>query len=415
MNKYALLALIPLLLALAACGGSSSTLPGNANNTSSAAQAAAGRYVVGFQPGVSTTQMQSITGGLANRPDHSYHTSFNGFAAPLTGAERQALAGDPRVAFVEPDIEFTAFPGPPSKPGNGGGGGSDSPPPQELPWGVDRIDAEKNSGSGGSGVRVAVIDTGIDLSHPDLAGNVENGYNALSPGDLAIDDNGHGSHVAGTIAAVDNTIGVVGVAPQATVVAVKVLDRRGRGWLSDIIAGVDWVTQQNTDGDATNNLQVANMSLGGRGSSSGLATAISAATNSGCIFAVAAGNDSANAASYIPASYPFVLCVSALDTDGTFAYFSNYGSVVDVIAPGVGVPSLYKNGGYKTLSGTSMAAPHVAGAAALWLDNHLTDDFYDVYDALVAAGEFYKPNGYPVPWPGDTDGIAEPLVDAEDL
>jgi subtilisin family serine protease len=406
MTKYAVLALIPLLLALAACGGSSSTLPGNVNNTSSAAQAAAGRYVVGFAPGVSTSQVQAVTGGLANRPDHSYHTSFNGFAGPLTGAERSSLANDPRVAFVEPDIELTAFPKPPWA--GGGGGGDSTPPPQETPWGVNRIDAALSNGTG-AGVRVAVIDTGIDLTHPDLAGNVEDGFNALHPGDPAEDDNGHGTHVAGTIAAVDNAIGVVGVAPNATVVAVKVLDRRGRGWVSDIVNGIDWVTTQNTDGNANNDIQVANMSLGGRGTSSAMSIAISTATNSGCIFAVAAGNDSANAANYIPASYPFVICVSALDQNDNFAYFSNYGAVVDVIAPGVNIPSLYKKGGYKTLSGTSMASPHVAGSIALWLDDgdHATDF------ASVKAGIIN--NGWPGPWDGDPDNYPEPLVNAEPL
>lgn len=410
MSRHALLLAIPLLLALAACGGSSSTLPGNAANTSSAAQAAAGRYVVGFAPGVSIADVQSVAAGLANRPDHSYHTSFNGFAGPLTAAERNALAADPRIAFVEPDIEFTAFPKPPWA----GGGGGEDPPGQETPWGVTRIHADANSDNaggawnGGSGVRVAVIDTGIDLNHEDLIGNVEDGYNFVHPGDPADDDNGHGTHVAGTIAGVNNLIGVVGVAPQAKVVAVKVLDRRGRGWLSDIIDGVDWVGDQNNDGSADNDIQVANMSLGGRGSSSGLAAAITYATNSGVTFVVAAGNEFDDANNYIPATYNNVITVSALDQSDNFAYFSNYGADVDLIAPGVNVPSLYKNGGYKTLSGTSMASPHVAGAAALWLDDNPGDTFAAVKAALQSNGEAG-------PWPGDPDGIPEPLVDAQPL
>jgi len=409
MSRHLILALLPCLLSLTACGGSSSALPGAASGSSSAsaAQASANRYVVGFAPGVSAAQMQGVTRGLAQRPDHSYHVSFNGFAGPLTAAEHGALARDSRIAFIEPDLVFTACGKPPKPPKPG----DETPPPETLPWGVDRIDADHNTGDGGAGVAVAVIDTGIDLDHPDLIGNVFDGANFVRDGNPAEDDNGHGTHVAGIIAAVDNEIGVIGVAPQAKVYAVKVLDRRGSGSLSDVIAGVDWVTAN----AEAKGFKVANMSLTARGDSIGLATAINKATLAGVTIVAAAGNYVADAFYYIPAKYDNVICVSALDKSDYFAYFSNYGQVVDLIAPGVNVPSLYKNGGYKTLSGTSMAAPHVAGAAALWLDNHLTDDFYDVYDALVAAGEFYKPNGYPVPWPGDTDGIAEPLVDAEDL
>lgn len=407
MSKYFLLALTPLLLALAACGGSNSTVPSAAaaNNSTSAAPASAGRYVVGFAPGVSTVQVQAVAAGLANRPEHSYQTAFHGFSGQLTAAERSSLAADSRIAFIEPDIEFTAF----AKPPWAGGGGDGTTGGQEIPWGYDRIDADLNSGNGGAGVTVAVIDTGIDLDHPDLAGNVLDGFNFVSPGNPADDDNGHGTHVAGTIAAVDNTIGIVGVAPQATVVAVKVLNRRGSGWLSDIIAGVEWVGDQNNDGDTGNDIQVANMSLGARGSSAGLAAAITYATNSGCTFVVAAGNDTRDASGYIPASYANVICVSALDTSYKFAYFSNYGSVVDIIAPGVDVPSLYKNGGYQTLSGTSMASPHVAGAAALWLDSN-SGGFSAVKAALTAI-----PPAEAGPWSGDPDAYPEPLVNAEPL
>jgi len=405
MTKYAVLALLPLLLALAACGGSSSTLPGNVNNTSSAAQAAAGRYVVGFVPGVSASQLQTIAGGLANRPDHSYNTAFSGFAGPLTAAEHSSLAADPRVAFIEPDIEFTAFPGNGGGGGGnhgGGGGGSTSPPPQETPWGVVRMDANHNSGRG-AGVVVAVIDTGIDLDHPDLAGNVviptEN-TNFVSPGNPPDDDNGHGTHCSGIICAVDNSIGYVGVAPEAKVLPVKVLNRRGSGWLSDVILGVQWVG----DYASKYGIKVANMSLGASGSSSGLAAAITYSTGKGVTFVVAAGNSFADANNYIPAGYSNVITVSALDSSDDFAYFSNWGTAIDAIAPGVNVPSLYKNGGYKVLSGTSMASPHVAGAAALWLDSHPTDTF-----PQVKAGLTTVPPDDPGPWPGDPDNIDEPL------
>lgn len=432
MSKYYILALLPLLLALAACGGSSSTLPGNANNTASAAQAAAGRYVVGFAPGVSTAQMQAVTGGLLNRPDHSYHISFNGFAGPLTGAERSALASDPNVAFVEPDLQFTTLPGNGHGGGGGGnhgGGGDSTPPPQATGWGITRIQADLNAGADGesgtndrgAGVVVAVIDTGIDLTHPDLAGNVviptEN-TNFVKSGNPPNDDNGHGTHVSGIICAVDNTIGYVGVAPEAHVLPVKVLDRRGNGWMSDVIDGVDWVGAHASE----YGIEVANMSLGARGSSSALATAISTASDAGVTFVVAAGNSADDAQYYIPASYDDVITVSALDQNDNFAYFSNYGQDVDLIAPGVNIPSLYKNGGYKTLSGTSMASPHVAGAAALWLDsnsvssdNDPTNNYLQVENALIAAGVFYNPDDHTEPWPGDPDNYREPLVFAPSL
>lgn len=376
---------------------------------------AADRYIVGLNPRAAA-DLPVIARGLANPPAHTYDVALTGFAGVLTPAERSRLARDPRVLYIEPDLPVELHKG---KPPGVGGGKDKTPPPQELPWGVDRIDAELNGqngngvdgedgpgGNGGSGVAVAVIDTGIDLKHPDLEGNVIDGYNAIRPGRSAKDDNGHGTHVAGIIAAVDNSIGYVGVAPSAKVVAVKVLDRRGSGWISDIIAGINWVAANH----GAYNIKVANMSLGARGTSSALATAITNATAEGITFVVSAGNSYADAAYYVPASYGNVICVSALDPDDTFASYSNWGGVVDMIAPGTDVPSLWKGGEYETKSGTSMAAPHVAGAAALWLDNN-SGGFTEVLGALTdAVGE----DGWG-PWPGDPDDDDEPLVDAETL
>jgi subtilisin family serine protease len=206
-----------------------------------------------------------------------------------------------------------------------------------------------------------VIDTGIDLDHPDL--NVNNALSAtfVPRTSSANDDNGHGSHVAGTIAAINNTIGVVGVAAGAEVVAVKVLDRRGSGAYSTIIAGVDYVSANATSGD------VANMSLGGPAYTE-LDNAVLAAAGKGIKFALAAGNESTLASTKSPArvNHANVFTVSAVGTNDAWAYFSNYGNPpVDFAAPGVSIYSCYKGGGYTTMSGTSMASPHVAGLL-LW-------------------------------------------------
>jgi len=402
--------LLALTALLAGCGGSDSTLTVNPaiSNASSAVPAAAGRYIVGFAPGVSSAQMDSVTGGLAQRPNHSYHTSFDGFAGPLTGAERRALAADPRVAFIEADFQVSVD----AKPPWAGGGGAGNPA-QETPWGVDRIDADLNTGNGGAGVRVAVIDTGIDLNHPDLD-NVEHGYNAINPKKRADDDHGHGTHVAGIIAAADNLIGVVGVAPQATVVAVKVADSNGLAWVSDMVAGFDWVTAQNNDADDSNDIRVANLSMSVSAPNIPLRNATYSLWESGCTLVTSAGNSSADVDGYVPNRLDWVICVTALNANDNFAGFSNFGAKVDVIAPGVSIPSLWKDAGYRTLSGTSMSSPHVAGAAALYLDDHPTATFAEVYDALTKTPEFggFAEAGI---WTGDPDGIYENLVNAQPL
>jgi subtilisin family serine protease len=390
MKRIHLCLVVAASVVLAACSAGNQIAGPMDHNTSASAPsgpAAPGgpaRYIVGLSPRAAVTDITALTSTLSAPPLFTYSTALKGFAAVLSPAEKARLAADPRVSYVEPDLPVMIF-------------------AQSLPWGVNRIDAEQNTGSGGSGIGVAVIDTGIDLSHPDLAGGVTNGYNFVQPNKSANDDNGHGTHVAGIIAARNNSIGVVGVAPQCTVIAVKVLDRFGSGYISTVVAGVNWVAAH----QAGYNIKVANMSLGAQGSSQSLQNAITGATNAGVTFVVAAGNSFADASSFIPASYPNVICVSALNQSDGFAYFSNYGSVVDVIAPGVSIPSLYKNKGYATMSGTSMASPHVAGAAALWFDNH-SGGFTDVYNALTSGGEYGT-------WLGDPDGTYEPLVDAQPL
>ncbi len=232
-------------------------------------------------------------------------------------------------------------------------------PVQSLPWGVDKINAELVwDTTAGAGVKVAVVDTGIDLAHPDLAANIKGGYNAIYPTKPANDDNGHGTHVAGTIAALNNTIGVVGVGPQIDLYAVKVLDRRGSGYLSDIIEGLDWAV--------ANGIQVVNMSLGTSSNVQSFHDAVIRAKAAGVTLVAAAGNDSGGSAGY-PAAYPEVIAVSATDAANVIASFSSVGPEVDLAAPGVNIFSTYKGQTYKILSGTSMASPHVAGVVALVL------------------------------------------------
>lgn len=233
-----------------------------------------------------------------------------------------------------------------------------SQPAQTLPWGVDRIDAELVWGTTAADpVRVAVVDTGIDASHPDLAGNLKGGVSTVGYTASFNDDNGHGTHVAGIAAALDNTIGVVGIGPRIDLYAVKVLDRRGSGYLSDVIEGLAWTI--------ANGMQVVNMSLGTSSDVLSFKEAIQKVNQAGITQVAAAGNNGGSV--IFPAAYPEVIAVSATDKADVIASWSSRGPEVDLAAPGVEIYSTYKGGKYKVLSGTSMAAPHVAGTAALVL------------------------------------------------
>lgn len=351
----------------------------SAGARSNTADIVPGRYIVTFDNSVSSVSRETASlerrGGFNAK--YSYGHALRGFAAGLNPAQVRELKLDPDVTSVVPDrfVHATA---------------------EVYPTGIRRIRASiDRSTNPASAVNVAVIDTGIDLANTDL--NAVSGTNCVNPGSPANDDNGHGTHVAGTIAARgDNGSGVVGVVPGTTVYAVKVLDRRGSGTWSQVICGIDWVTA-NAVGD---NIQVANMSLGGSGTSAdmnpcGGSTALHEAicSSTGRVaYAVAAGNsgwdfDHASAPD-VPAAYPEVLTVAAMsdsngqpgaggpkpscrtgEYDDRYASFSNWaatagGRAHTLAAPGVCILSDWIGGGTNTISGTSMATPHVAGAIA---------------------------------------------------
>jgi len=282
---------------------------------------------------------------------HVYSVALRGFAANMSDqAAANMQKNHPNIAYCEQDQVVQL--GPIRVDGKPGGGGT-TQPAQTTPWGVARV----NGGAAGNFGTAWIIDTGIDFTHPDLNVDTARSRSFLDRDTSPVDQNGHGTHVSGTIAARDNTIGVIGVAPGAPVVAVRVLDRRGSGSNSGVIAGVDYVAQNGRPGD------VANMSLGG-GVSAALDTAVVNAASGGVKFALAAGNESDNANNHSPAraNGPNVYTVSAFAVGDKWASYSNYGNPpIDFAEPGSAINSTWVGGGYNTISGTSMATPHLAG------------------------------------------------------
>ncbi len=355
-----------------------------------------GQYIVMLKDGVDAKSLaDEIVSKHKAKVNQIYEKVLNGMTVNLDEVQAALLRANPNVEGVFQDEEVTMY-----QAGT-----------QTLPTGIDRANAE-NKTNNGTGVEIAVLDTGIDTSHPDLAANILGGRNC-STGTSFEDGNGHGTHVAGTIAALDNGVGVVGVAPEAKLWAVRVLDNNGSGTWSSIICGIDWVTAN------ASHIKIASMSLGGSGSagtscnSSPLRMAICNSVNAGVTYIVAAGNDGQNLSRSVPAAYPEVIVVSALadsngrpcgggartsyGADDAFATFSNYASSsVDearlIGAPGVSIRSTWKGGLYNTISGTSMATPHVSGAAALWLKNNPGATPAQVKNALFAVAEQEKVN-----------------------
>lgn len=315
-----------------------------------------GQYICVFQPSLvakgavrAEAAKSAAQGGGA--VTHTYQNTIRGFAmnASAQGMAKM-MAHNPRIAYCEQDQVMTTVQGKP--------GGGSTPPAETTPWGVTRV----GGGLTGSTRKAWVIDTGVDYTHPDLNVNTALSKTFIARTESADDDNGHGSHVGGTIGAIkDNGIGYVGVAPGVSLVAVKVLDRRGSGSNSGVIAGVDYAGGAFAAGD------VANMSLGG-GFSQALNDAVIAAAAKGLKFALAAGNESTSATTKSPASAngPNIYTISSFAQGDRWSSFSNYGNPpVDFAEPGSSIPSTYKDGGYATLSGTSMAAPHMAGLLLL--------------------------------------------------
>src|SRR3989344_5968123 len=282
-------------------------------------------------------------------------------AVALDEDSAAALSKDARVLRIEDDVVVGALEtaGGNNKQAKTNSNKNPSQPAEVLPWGINKIDAEHvwPLGGVGAGVNVGVIDTGISSSHPDLTGNIKGGVSEVRYTSNWNDDNGHGSHVAGIIGAVDNSIGVIGASPAASLYAIKVLNRNGSGYLSDVINGIDWAI--------ANGMQVINLSLGCDCASQSLHDAVIRARDAGVVVAAAAGNSGGSV--LYPAAYPEAIAVAAVDSSDAAPYWSSRGPAVDLAAPGKSIYSTYKGTGYATLSGTSMAAPHVAGATALML------------------------------------------------
>jgi subtilisin len=385
------------------------------------------QYIVVLTPGVTAAERLALTEeirirSLSHNEDnrgetsqslrilHEYNHVLVGFAMSISADNLdlvKMIQRDPRVSFVEKDqLVYASV--------------------QTLPTGINRADGDLSSSESGNGqgsvnADIAILDTGVDLDHPDL--NIFEQRTFVSGTSSADDDNGHGTHVAGTAAAKDNSIGVVGTAPGARIWATKVLDSTGTGSISDIIAAIDYLTENSDEVD------VGNMSFGCRCESSALDTAINNSVAEGITYVAAAGNDASDASNFSPANNPNVIAVSAIvDTDGkcggdgsstsagdddSFADFSNFGSTIDIAAPGVLIESTYIDGSYTTMSGTSMAAPHVAGAGTLYKSIDPTASPSAVRDGLLSTGSMPSTvcdgNGHGY-FTVDPDDFHEPLL-----
>ncbi|MGP3986913.1 S8 family serine peptidase [Streptomyces sp. 3N207] len=341
-----------------------------------------GSYIVLLKDGSSgSVQAEGAGKDLAKeyggKVSRTYESAVNGFnATGMSAEEARRLAADDKVAQVYQNQRITTT-------------GTQTNPPN---WGLDRIDQKSNKlnrkytypAGAGAGVTAYVLDTGVRISHDDFGGRASYGYDAVDKDKTAQDGHGHGTHVAGTIAGAK-----YGVAKKAKIVAVRVLDNQGSGTTALAVAGVDWVTKHHKGPS------VANMSLGGN-KDAALDAAVKRSVSSGVSYAVSAGNESADASTASPARVPEALTVAASDRKDRQARFSNYGKRVDLYAPGVDIVSASNKSdhGIATMSGTSMASPHVAGAAAVYLSGHKSATPAQVATALTkgaTAGAITNP------------------------
>ncbi|MGF0170073.1 S8 family peptidase [Streptomyces sp. Marseille-Q5077] len=336
-----------------------------------------GSYLVTLKGGTKAPSAagKSLAEKYGAKISHTYGTVLNGYAVRANERQAMRLAADSRVASVVQDTRVTL----------------DHTQKNPPSWGLDRIDRRNLPldrsytwpESAGGGVTVYVIDTGIRVSHKDFGGRASYGWDFVGDDRTASDGNGHGTHVAGTIAGKQ-----YGVAKNAKVVAVRVLDNAGGGSTADVIAGIDWVTRH------ARKPAVANVSLGGYRNKQ-LDAAVRNSIASGVAYTVAAGNDGLPAGLYSPASVREAITVGATDRKDARASFSNFGSALDVFAPGVSITSAShaNDTGKATYSGTSMAAPHTAGVAALYLADHPKAKPAQVSKALVAQAATGKVSG----------------------
>ncbi|KAF0651517.1 serine protease [Streptomyces fradiae ATCC 10745 = DSM 40063] len=334
-----------------------------------APNAVQGSYIVTLDESAADSDASSgkaVAAKYGAKIKKTYTAALNGYAVSLSEAQAKKLAADPAVESVVQDRVFTIQ--------------GTQPNPT---WGLDRIDQRSlpldrsytYPDPGGEGVTAYVIDTGVRITHSDFGGRASYGYDAVDNDNTAQDGHGHGTHVAGTVAG-----GAYGVAKKAKIVAVRVLDNNGSGTTAGVVAGIDWVTRNAVKP------AVANMSLGG-GADSTLDAAVRNSIASGVTYAVAAGNENTNASTKSPARVTEAITVGSTTNTDARSSFSNYGSVVDIFAPGSSITSAWNNSdtATSTISGTSMASPHVAGAAALYLANNPSATPDQVATALTSS------------------------------
>ncbi|MGH3759668.1 S8 family peptidase [Actinophytocola sp.] len=314
------------------------------------ANAVDGRYIVVLKnnftaSGISTTA-DTLGAEYGAQVGYKYTSALHGFSMTATEAQAKQLAADSNVAYVQQSQKYTVSDTQPNPPS----------------WGIDRLDqrdlpldSSYTYGPLADNVTAFVIDTGVMVEHPTFEGRATGGFDAIDGDNDPDDGHGHGTHVAGTIGGAE-----YGVAKGVNIVGVRVLDDSGSGTTEQVVAGIDWVSQNHTGPS------VANMSLGG-GADEALDTAVRNSITSGVTYAIAAGNSSSDASGFSPARVTEAITVAASDINDAQAEFSNFGSVVDLYAPGVDITSSWNDGATNTISGTSMATPHVAGAAALFL------------------------------------------------